>query len=214
MTDTADYFANHERARRFPWSLYHRPIEDSLTLFLRRVARSKSNANVLVIGCGLMQELDRAPTKLRFTIADIDERAIDSVQALQDERVVEGIVVRADQTLETIDRRFDAIYAKEVIEHIVDWRPYLTALHHILVPGGRLWLSTPNYGEPWLPLVERTFLEVIARMSGFSRRGLHPSPFSRRTLADAVRDAGFTNVSARVLKRRLALVAEAQRGDA
>ena len=33
-----DYFVNLERNRRFPWSLYHQPIEDDLEAFLQAVA--------------------------------------------------------------------------------------------------------------------------------------------------------------------------------
>jgi len=33
-----DYFANHARARQFPWTLYHRPLERDLGRFLRAVA--------------------------------------------------------------------------------------------------------------------------------------------------------------------------------
>ena len=33
-----DYFANHARARQFPWTLYHQPLERDLARFLRQVA--------------------------------------------------------------------------------------------------------------------------------------------------------------------------------
>jgi len=35
---TTDYFVNHARARRFPWTLYHQPLERDLARFLRHVA--------------------------------------------------------------------------------------------------------------------------------------------------------------------------------
>ena len=199
-----DYFGNHERARRFPWSIYHAPLERDLTAFLAEVAEAKPGARVLVIGCGLMQELDRAPQSLVFTVADIDQRAIDAVLALKDPRVAGGLLVKPEEALS--GREFDAIYAKEVIEHIVAWPAYLAGLRSILAPGGRLWLSTPNYGDPWLPLLENTVLELVARRSGFSRRDLHPSRFSAAALQKGLVEAGFEEVSVRRTPLRLALV--------
>ena len=205
---TNDYFANHERARRFPWSIYHAPLERDLTAFLARVADDKPDARVLVIGCGLMQELDRAPRSLTFTVADIDQRAIDAVLARKDPRVAGGLLVKPEEPL--AGREFDAIYAKEVIEHIVAWPEYLAGLHGILARGGRLWLSTPNYGDPWLPLLENTVLELVARKSGFSRKDLHPSRFSAASLQSGLNDAGFSEVSVRRTPLRLALIAQAR----
>src|SRR5690606_25351958 len=69
-------------------------------------------------------------------------------------------------------------------------------------PGGRLWLSTPNYGEPWLATLESTVLEMVARKDGFSRRHIHPTRFSRRSLSRGLEAAGFTGVHARVMPTR------------
>src|SRR5262249_31206924 len=109
---------------------------------------------------------------------------------------------------------FDAIYEKEVIEHIVPWREHVDALRRTLRPGGRLWISTPNYGEPWLDLLERTALGLVARRSGFTRRDLHPTRFSRRSLAQGLSAAGFEGVESRVVAFRLALAARGRRPEA
>jgi 2-polyprenyl-3-methyl-5-hydroxy-6-metoxy-1,4-benzoquinol methylase len=211
MSDHGDYFANHQRARRFPWALYHRPLENDLARFLGEVARRQPRAHVLVIGCGLMHELDRAPSSLRYTVADIDPRAVDAVLALGDRRVVDGVVVAPETPLDGLGRAFDAAYAKEVVEHVVAYDAWLAGLCRTLHPGGLVWLSTPNYGEPWLPALERTVLEAVARRSGFTRRGLHPSRFSRRSLARALGQAGFDHVRVRPTLHRLALMAWAER---
>jgi 2-polyprenyl-3-methyl-5-hydroxy-6-metoxy-1,4-benzoquinol methylase len=209
---SSDYFVNHARARRFPWSLYHQPIESDLERFLGSVA-ARGGGRVLVIGCGLLQELDHAPAGLSFTAVDIDPRVIEVVSLWKDPRIEAARVVAADGNLRELDGAgaFDAIYAKEVIEHIVAYPEYLERLRHMLRPGGALWLSTPNYGEPWLPLLERTVLEWVARRSGFSRRHIHPSRFTRRTLAGALGAAGFGGIKVRPVVTRLALVAHAVR---
>jgi 2-polyprenyl-3-methyl-5-hydroxy-6-metoxy-1,4-benzoquinol methylase len=130
--------------------------------------------------------------------------------ARNDPRIVAGHVVEPEAPI-VLDRQFDAIYAKEVIEHIHAWPTWLAGLRRLLVPGGRLWLSTPNYGEPWLPSLESTVLELVARRSGFSRKHIHPTRFSRRSLERGLRAANFVDVHASVTPTRLAITSWAQR---
>jgi SAM-dependent methyltransferase len=147
---------------------------------------------------------------LRVHVADIDERAVAAVRARGDARITGGSVVVAEQAIDLGFRRFVAIYAKEVVEHVLAWPGWLAGLRRALVPGGRLWLSTPNYGEPWLAALESTVLEVVARRSGFSRRDMHPTRFSRRSLARGLRSVAFEDVDVRVTPTRLALTAWAR----
>lgn len=204
----SDYFVNLNRVEQFPWTIYHRPLENDLVQFLSGLP---ARARVLVIGCGLLQELGRASGDFTVTAVDIDPRAIEHVRQLADPRIVETRVVSASPDADDLGGEYDAIYAKELIEHIVDAESYLRRLRAALRPGGSLWLSTPNYGEPWLPLIERTALEWVARRSGFSRQDIHPTRFSRRRLDASLRAAGFANVRTRVVGTRLALVARASR---
>jgi SAM-dependent methyltransferase len=209
MNAQPDYFANHERARKFPWTLYHAPLERDLASFLERVAEEHGEGDVLVVGCGLLHEIDAAPPGMRYTVVDIDPRAVEAVMLRKDPRIVDGYVVAPEEPIQ-LGRRFAAIYAKEVIEHIHAWPSWLAGLRRALVPGGRLWLSTPNYGEPWLPTLESTVLEMVARKDGFSRRHIHPTRFSRRSLARGLEASGFVDVRARVMPTRLAITAWAQ----
>lgn len=209
MTAQPDYFENHQRARQFPWTLYHTPLERDLAAFLSRVADEHPGGDILVVGCGLLHEIDAAPPGLRYTVVDIDPRAVEAVLARKDPRIVAGHVVTPELPIE-LGTPFAGIYAKEVIEHIHAWPTWLTGLRRSLVAGGRLWLSTPNYGEPWLPALESTVLEVVARKSGFSRRHIHPTRFSKRSLARGLEAAGFDDVRAQVTPTRLAITAWAQ----
>jgi SAM-dependent methyltransferase len=203
-----DYFANHARARQFPWTLYHRPLERNLAGFLHQVAVEHPSGEVLIVGCGLLHELDAAPSGLGFHVVDIDPRAVSAVVSRGDRRITGGTVVAAEEPIDlALGRQFAAIYAKEVVEHVEGWPVWLTGLRRALVPGGRLWLSTPNYGEPWLPAIESTVLELVARRAGFSRRDIHPTRFSRRSLARGLGAAGFEQVEVRTTPTRLALTA-------
>jgi len=208
-TPNNDYFANHARARQFPWTLYHQPIERDLGRFLREVSAEHPAGEVLVVGCGLLHEIDAAPSGLTFHVVDIDDRAVDAVLAKGDVRITGGTVVPAEAPI-ALGRGFAGIYAKEVVEHVLAWPAWLVGLRRALVPGGRLWLSTPNYGEPWLPALESTVLELIARRSGFTRRHIHPTRFSRASLARGLRAAGFEDVETRATPTRLALTAWAR----
>jgi 2-polyprenyl-3-methyl-5-hydroxy-6-metoxy-1,4-benzoquinol methylase len=212
--DGTDYFANHARARQFPWTLYHQPLERDLGQFLRQVATEHPRGEVLIVGCGLLHEIDAAPAGLAYHVADIDPRAVEAVLARKDPRITGGTVVPPevpiDQALAPAGDarstgRFAAIYAKEVVEHVLAWPSWLVGLRRALVPCGRLWLSTPNYGEPWLPAIESTVLELVARRSGFSRRDIHPTRFSRGALARGLRAAGFEQVEVKPTPTRLAL---------
>jgi SAM-dependent methyltransferase len=196
-----DYFVNHAKARRFPWTLYHRPLEADLARFLAGV-----HGTVLVVGCGLLHEIDVAPPGVEFVVADVDERAVEAVLERNDKRIVDGIVVQPEQAL-SFRNKFDAIYAKEVVEHVLAWPSWLAGLRRSLVHGGKLWLSTPNYGEPWLPALESTVLELVARRDGFSRREIHPTRFSRRSLDRGLRSVGFIDVDVNVTATRLAITA-------
>ena len=89
-------------------------------------------------------------------------------------------------------------------------RGMIARLRRALVPSGRLWLATPNNGEPWLPAIESTVREVIARRDGFSRKQLHPTRFSRGALARGLRAAGFEHVDVRATPTRLALTSWAR----
>ena len=209
MDAQPDYFANHEKARTFPWTLYHAPLERDLAQFLSRTADEHPHGEVLVVGCGLLHEIDAAPPGLTYSVVDIDPRAVEAVLARNDGRIRDGRVVEPETPID-LGRRFAAIYAKEVIEHIHAWPAWLAGLRRALVPGGRLWLSTPNYGEPWLPTLESTVLELVARRSGFTRKHIHPTRFSRRSLERGLRAAGFVDVHARVTPTRLAITAWAQ----
>ncbi|CAN5920116.1 hypothetical protein BH11MYX3_BH11MYX3_08190 [soil metagenome] len=212
-TDVTDYFANHVRARQFPWTLYHQPLERDLAKFLRQVAAEHASGEVLVVGCGLLHEIDAAPSGLTFHVVDIDDRAVAAVLARNDIRITGGTVVPPEVPIDEslgAHHRFAAIYAKEVVEHVLAWPAWLAGLRRALVPSGRLWLSTPNYGEPWLPAIESTVLELIARRSGFSRKDIHPTRFSAGSLRRGLRSAGFEQVAVKATPTRLALTSWAR----
>jgi 2-polyprenyl-3-methyl-5-hydroxy-6-metoxy-1,4-benzoquinol methylase len=202
---STDYFSNHPRASKFPWSIYHRPLERHLAEFLADVARMGAHPRVLVVGAGYLHELPAVPPDVRLTAVDVDERVVAHLATLEDPRLERCLVVREPADLLALGP-FDGIYAKEVIEHIVEIEPYMAILMGLLRPGGMLWVSTPNYGEPWLPLLESTVLELIGRLSGYSRKHLHPTRFSAARLRDLLEGCSLEAVQVEKTPFRLALV--------
>jgi hypothetical protein len=83
-----------------------------------------------------------------------------------------------------------------------------------LRPGGQLFLTTPNYGSLSLSLLEKTVLEAIARVQGFTRRGLHPTPFDKPSLEAALYGAGARDVRIETISFGWVLAATARRPHA
>jgi SAM-dependent methyltransferase len=183
----ADYFSNHRMKLRFPWSLYHSPIVESAASVLQRSAARE----VLNIGAGPFFELSRldAPGR-RFTICDIDSRAMDVARSRHGERIARADVVPPGAPLPYDDASFDVVLSMDVIEHVDPPLPWLREAWRVLKPRGTLFLTTPNYGSRSLRLLESTALEVLARAQGFSRKDIHPTKFDEARLVDALDSIG------------------------
>ncbi|MBS2019078.1 MAG: class I SAM-dependent methyltransferase [Deltaproteobacteria bacterium] len=191
MAETVDYFSNHRLKLRFPWRLYHGPIVRELGRALRRAGAGE----VLNVGSGPFLELAQLPrTGARFTLCDIDPRAIETAEDLHGARIGKAVTIAPNEPLPLPDAAFDLVVSMDVIEHVPDPRPWIRDISRVIKPGGALYLTTPNYGFSTLGLLERTVLEAVARVQGFSRKDLHPSKFNRKRLTAALSDAGLVDV--------------------
>jgi SAM-dependent methyltransferase len=83
---------------------------------------------------------------------------------------------------------FDAIVSIELIEHLPaeETRPFLELLRGLLVPGGTLVLTTPNYRSAW-PALEW----MVSRRGPVDYRLQHINPFNRGRLSRELAAAGF-----------------------
>ncbi|WPB81813.1 class I SAM-dependent methyltransferase [Archangium violaceum] len=209
MPEAVDYFSNHQLKLRFPWRLYHGPLVSTAA----RVVRESSAAEVLNVGSGPFFEFSSLPQEgRRYTICDIEPRAISLARSLHGERLAGADVLRPDAPLPYADGRFDLVLSMDVIEHLPRPEPWLAELVRVLRPGGTLFLTTPNYGSfSLLPWIEKTVLEAIARMQGFTRRGLHPTPFDKSSLMSTLREAGTTDIQVNTISFGWVLAATARR---
>lgn len=93
---------------------------------------------------------------------------------------------------ELADSSFDLAWAGETIEHVADTAAWLSEVRRVLRPRGLLLLSTPAYG-PLLLLSLALSPRKFA--SHFDPRSDHLRFYSRRTLAELLREFGFAQIA-------------------
>jgi SAM-dependent methyltransferase len=206
--ETVDYFSNHRLKLRFPWRLYHEPIVREL----RHALELTDGAEVLNLGSGPFLELAKLPRhNKRFTLCDIDGRALELAKEIHGAALVAVDTVVAGAPLPYPDQRFDAVVSMDVVEHLLDPLPWLEGALRVLKPGGLLFLTTPNYASSSLRVLENTVLEAVARGQGFSRRDLHPSKLDTSKLSALLAAAGARNTRIKRISFGWALAAFARR---
>jgi SAM-dependent methyltransferase len=161
---------------------------------------------VLDLGCGdgrFTAELARLGTAPIGV--DIAQAAIGRARAKHPE--LDFRLVPFEGPLPFDDVSFDVVWASEVIEHVADTARWLSEVRRVLVPRGRLLLTTPSHGRlrvalggieafsdplgDHLHLYTRASLQALLAEFGFdalSVRSAGGLPFLRRLLlASAVR---------------------------
>jgi ubiquinone/menaquinone biosynthesis C-methylase UbiE len=142
-------------------------------LLLARIdpARDLRGKRVLEIACGrgglALRLADMAGERMHFVAADFSLTAVAKGHALAHERRCRSISwhVGDAQLLSYSDKVFDTVISCETIEHLPSPRAALAEFHRVLKPGGRLFLTTPNYFGPiglyrgYLRLTGRRFTE-------------------------------------------------------
>ncbi len=126
-----------------PW---HRLVRGWL-----RPARDLVGKRILEIGCGrggfacwLASQKER-PSEL--VASDFSISAIQKGRAFADEHGISGIrwEIGDIQAIAHPDASFDTVISCETVEHVREPRRALCELARVLRPGGRLFLTTPNY---------------------------------------------------------------------
>ena len=106
---------------------------------------------ILEIGCGRggfscwLAQQPYAPREI--VAADFSSTAVQMGERHARERGLRSIVWRVDdiQSIGHPDASFDTLISCETIEHVPDPRRAVAELGRVLKPGGRLFLTTPNY---------------------------------------------------------------------
>jgi 2-polyprenyl-3-methyl-5-hydroxy-6-metoxy-1,4-benzoquinol methylase len=195
----ADYYANMDAGRRWPFSIYHAPIERTIEQI---AAGLKKDSVCLNIGCGFFNAYPALKHLGDWHVCDLDPRCIEVVS----EKFPEIRGTAGADLSGYADDSFDFIISTEVIEHVEDALPWLRQIFRLAAPGATVILSTPNYGVSLLPVVEYTFLELVARLKGFSRLGIHPNKYSARKMRNQLSHAAPVGSRVEVLKRSVGMV--------
>jgi 2-polyprenyl-3-methyl-5-hydroxy-6-metoxy-1,4-benzoquinol methylase len=155
-------------------------------------AASAPALRVLDVGCGegqITAELVRAG----FDVVGVDvaeeplRRARRAHPAL-DVRLID------ERDWPLADASFDAVFAGETIEHVLDTTGWLSEVRRVLRSGGSLLLSTPEHG-PLAMLAAALSPRAFERR--FDPRSDHVRFYSRRTLTRLLRDFGFEQIELR-----------------
>jgi ubiquinone/menaquinone biosynthesis C-methylase UbiE len=144
-----------------------------------------AGARVLDLGCGdgVLTGTLVAATGAGGTVvgADVAEAALRRARARHPR--LELVRVPVDGDLPFEDTSFDVVWASEVIEHVADTARWLSEVRRVLVPRGRLALTTPDHGRLRLALggVER-YSEPL---------GDHLHLYTARSLRTLLTEFGF-----------------------
>ncbi len=115
-------------------------------------------------------------------------------------------LVEPDGPWDLPDASFDLVWAGEVIEHVLDTAAWMSQVRRVLVPGGRLLLSTPDHGRA---LLMGLAISRRAFARHFDPRSDHLRFYARETLTALLEDFRFEEISVR--RRGRLLLARAVR---
>ena len=116
-----------------------------------RLADDLAGRRVLEIGCGLggfavwLSRQSQKPAEV--VAADFSPVAVARARQLGEQTRATGIhwIVADIMALDEFQAGFDTVFSCETIEHVPDPPLAVRQLSRVLKPGGRLYLTTPNY---------------------------------------------------------------------
>lgn len=138
---------------------HYRSSPEDYVIYLMHIATYRfaeqytSGKRVLDYGCGSGYGASRiAQSAASVTAVDVAADAIAHASAQFGAPNLEFLAIDPDRPLPFADGSFDTVLSFQVFEHVADTARYLSEIHRVLVPGGRLMLVTPDRSTRLLPL--------------------------------------------------------------
>jgi SAM-dependent methyltransferase len=136
---------------------------------------------------------------------DVAQAALDRARAGHPD--IDFRLAPIDGPLPFDDGSFDVVWSSEVIEHVADTARWLSEVRRVLVPRGRLLVTTPSHGR---------LRVAVSGVEAFSDPlGDHLHLYTRASLTALLGEFGFDEISVRTvagppLLRRLLLARAAR----
>ena len=173
---------------RLPAELEPPSFERRLS-FLRDSVRAGDRA--LDVGCGAGEFTEALSDAGADAVGvEVAQAAVERARAAHPS--LDFRLVPLDGPLPFEDGSFELVWASEVIEHVTDTARWLSEVRRVLVPRGRLLVTTPSHGRLRVALggVER-FSEPL---------GDHLHLYTKRSLETLLREFGFAEVRVRAVE--------------
>jgi SAM-dependent methyltransferase len=162
-----------------------------------REAASRPGASeplrVLDVGCGEGQ-LTAAAAQAGHAVIGVDVAAEPLRRAREQHGGLDVRLVDPDGDWPLADASFDAVWAGETIEHVLDTAGWMSEVRRVLRSGGSLLLSTPANGRLAMLASALSSRRMDER---FDPRSDHLRFYTRRTLAHLLADFGFERIDVR-----------------
>ena len=144
-----------------------------LAAFIEREISLPQDARILEIGCGTGHNV---PMLRQFGTVDAAELDDDARGVASKRLGIEVIGASLPELSGVPEHRYDLVALLDVIEHVAQDREGLASIARRLKPGGRVLITVPAHQWMW---------------SAHDRANHHHRRYSRKGLAELVRDAGL-----------------------
>lgn len=132
---------NHEAGMGY----IHKPTQQKrieiATRFLQEVLPEARGQKLLSIGCST-GDIETLFLKLGLLVHGIDASPI--ALKIAQQKGIETVEGDITEPFPYRDESFDFVFAGEVIEHVMHTRDFLSEIHRVLKPQGRVIITTPN----------------------------------------------------------------------